>query len=154
MFKKLVVMVLASVMAMSMSATAFASENDSAATIPSNNIMSNYVVEPMATYEHTFETDRISDNLGYYDYSIRIEYNLDSNGKFSSVQGYITKYMNLLATNPNYTVICEINNATHSISSNKEKITIKFDMDYEYIPDWFGSGWTETKTYVLDLSDI
>lgn len=107
------------------------------------------------TLDNQHESDWINDKLGYYDYKVEVKFALDSNEKFKECKGYISKKIKWLASaNPNFTVLCEIENATHSVSSNKDKITIEFDMVYEYSPDWFGDSWTEHKKYVLKLDEI
>lgn len=149
--KKLFTLILAIVLCMSSSMTAFASENDNvpfqtydAGIIGEQNLLA------AASFDNVYQTDHMSDKIGYYDYSLKINFNKSAAGKFTDCLGYIYTHMNTLAVlNPNFVVTCSISNATHSISSDGTKITINFDMNYAYSPSFYGSGWTEHVTYVL-----
>jgi hypothetical protein len=105
------------------------------------------------SYPNKHESDWLSDRIGYYDYKVKIDFALNSRGKFRKCNAYISKKMNFLAyINDYFTVMCEIKNAVYTLT--EDKITVKFDMVYSYIPDWYGNGWTESVEYVLNLSDI
>lgn len=109
----------------------------------------------LSDYEHVYETGYMSDNIGYYDYKLKIHFNKNAAGKFTDCVGYIYTDMNTLAvSNSNYVITCSISDATHSISSDGTKITIKFNMNYQYSPAIFGDGWTEQKTFILHDYDV
>lgn len=139
----------------SISNNAFANETKNETTVVTQEINNQTTIEQIANYEHTYEVDYTSDNIGYYNYKIKIQFNKDSSGKFTECKAYIYTKMNTLAVaNPNYVINCEISNATHSISNDGSKITIKFNMNYTYAPLIYGQGWTEQKTFVLHDYDV